>query len=235
MTTSVSLHKDYHNSMLGSDYYNKLWNKGLIQISDNKIRPLSEETLIHLEILCEVSDGYLPYQLLAAKICYLKDLQNKFDNGTIDLGFKDRARAIAKCIGVALLVSSLFWLTAANSFANFFSAVGLGIVSGLNTTKIFKSFARTLEVFQRPTPKQLKAHINQINHVKISDQDKLQMQGVEKKISDKLEFLKKIKKDASALTEPQEKALANLTKILEKDLVDVGQLREAIDNRTYIL
>lgn len=46
------------------------------------------------------------YQSLAERAVYLRDLQRQVVGGKIDLGKKDRAWAIAKCVAVALLVAA---------------------------------------------------------------------------------------------------------------------------------
>jgi len=236
----------------------------------NVIEPLKSKTLYTLEKyvfgfnrhLFDASlIGCYSRPSLAERTIYLKDLQDKFNAGTIDLGTKDRALALAKCIGIALLATALFVFTvvymtsplmtspliALAGTINSFLAVSIPIASVLGSSVLFAILrdgdllSNASEVFKRPNPKQLEDLINQINNEKISDKNKQEIQNVEKKINEQLEAIKKLidiandtKNQPSDVNDNPCSFLFDLRraqKQLEEALVDLQRFKAAIASR----
>lgn len=164
----------------------------------NNIQPLTEHTeqLLKKQVFGnnEIEGGFLSYQSLANRIVYLKDLQNEYEAKNIDLGPKDRAWAIAKCIGTALLVVAsatlaFFIMLHVVPFSSG-SADGVGICWGVALMPLVGSCAlfyaaceNVNQIFKRPTPQQLTEQLAQIATEEIPPNHVTQMKNIEQQFT----------------------------------------------------
>lgn len=158
------------------------------------LTPKTEDTLKkYVFKSTELEGGCGELQSFAQRVSTLKTLENKLSKGEIDLGCKDRVIAVAKCVGAALLTAAFFIVWAAPFIlcppitAGWPALSGIFGGSGLAFSGAFFYFTciEASEVFQRPSPKQLREELNEKRNTTLPEQDLRELTNVLTTLSDK--------------------------------------------------
>lgn len=201
----------------------------------NKISPLKKETKNTLEKYLfkgGLSGGCGKLQNFAKNAETLQSLQKQLKNGEIDLGWKDRTIAIAKCIGSALLTAVA--AAAAFTLISTFGAgggygAGLFSMPALASLGLFASACSDAsEVFQKPSPEQLTKDLEQLKNTGFSEEDVQNIRST-------LEGLKKLESDYTNGAQTAEnrgdlnaKTLRANADVLMKAYGDLGKMLDAL-------
>lgn len=175
----------------------------------------------------------------AKKVTDLKELKAKLDSGKVDLGWKDRAKAVALCVGAALLVAAavgavfaLFYLdpvflAASGYLAATVTVLVIGAPFGALVAFGF-ACSNAHETFNQITSKQLKQQLKHIEQEKIPKEYLDQIQATEKMLEG---YIKQVddKMIARAGIPRKKQKLENKKVSLQFALNDIKRLHRAFE------
>jgi len=208
------------------------------------LQPLTQQTRKTLSACIfgghALQGGCEAYQSLATRAVPLRDLQQKLQDGSLDLGCKDKAWAIAACIGSAVLVAAIaalaFWMcvsfpgiliqAAADptgiTIAALFTMVALGAIP------LMLAIEHAKEVFGRPSPQQLEEQLTQISENAVEGQE--QVQAVIDRLTAQIEGYNEPIQEADAIgNNSKQRALTNDRDRLQQALEDLQRLKQAVE------
>lgn len=151
--------------------------------------PKTQKTLSHYIFQGQqIEGGCADYKSLAERTTRLQDLQQKLVSGKLDLGLKDKTKAILICVATAIVVVAatvaliyaikiygpLLFQGPADAIG--ITMAGLGGLYMLAWMPFITSCIYAREVFKRPSPSELQHQLNET--VQISDDKKQEMNQV---------------------------------------------------------